>query len=96
MLLRAFSARRKPLLAGLFALSLIIGTLEGLFILIAKSAVTGAQWRTWSIPLLALALIVTVRTLAQILSTRLEFRALFAWLGERRAADVSGLSPSLA
>ncbi|MDB5049869.1 MAG: cydD [Fibrobacteres bacterium] len=85
MLLRAFSARRKPLLAGLFALSLIIGTLEGLFILIAKSAVTGAQWRTWSIPLLALALIVTVRTLAQILSTRLELRALFAWLGERRA-----------
>jgi zinc/manganese transport system ATP-binding protein len=85
MLLRAFSVHRKPLLWTLFALSLIIGMLEGLFILIAKSAVTGAQWKTWSIPLLALALIVTLRTLAQILSTRLELRALFAWLGEQRA-----------
>jgi ABC-type multidrug transport system fused ATPase/permease subunit len=84
MLLRAFSANRKSLLFGLFCLSLVIGSLEGLFILIAKSAVTGAQWRTWSIPLFALAAIVTMRTLAQILSTRIELRGMFGWLRERR------------
>ena len=84
MLLRAFSAGRKPLLLLLFTLSLVLGTLEGLFILIAKSAVTGARWQTWSIPLLVLSAIVTLRTLAQILSARLELRGLFAWLEEQR------------
>jgi ABC-type multidrug transport system fused ATPase/permease subunit len=84
MLLRAFAHRRKPLLLSLFAASLVIGALEGLFILIAKSAVTGARWQTWSIPLLGLALIVTLRTLAQIAATRLELRGVFAWLESLR------------
>jgi ABC-type multidrug transport system fused ATPase/permease subunit len=80
MLLRVFSANRKSLLLLLFAASLAIGTLEGLFILIAKSAVTGAHWQTWSIPLLGLALIVTARTLAQIAAARLELGGVSVWL----------------
>ncbi|MDQ2999915.1 MAG: ABC transporter ATP-binding protein/permease [Fibrobacterota bacterium] len=84
MLLRAFATNRKPLLLALFGLSLMIGIFEGSFILIAKSAVTGAGWQTWSIPLLALAAIVTLRTLTQFLSTRLELRGMFGWLHERR------------
>ncbi len=84
MLLRTFSRKRKSLLLLLFAASLVIGALEGLFILVAKSAVTGARWQTWSIPLLGLAVIVTLRTLAQIAATRLEMRSVFAWLESLR------------
>ena len=85
MLLRAILRRRKALMAGLFLLSLAIGLMEGLFILIAKSAVTGSQWRTGSIPLLILAVVVTLRSLGQIAAARLELRGVFAWLAERRA-----------
>lgn len=84
MLLRVFSANRKSLLLLLFAFSLAIGILEGLFILVAKSAVTGAKWQTWSIPLLALALIVTARTVAQIAAARLELGGVSVWLGRLR------------
>lgn len=86
MLLRVFSANRKSLLLLLFAASLAIGILEGLFILIAKSAVSGARWQTWTIPLLGLALIVTARTLAQIAVARLELGGVSAWLRGLRKA----------
>lgn len=92
MLLRAFSAQRKTLLPILFLASLVIGTLEGLFILIAKSAVTGARWQTWSIPLLALAVIVTLRTIAQIAAMRLELRGVFGWLGGIRGRLLAAVS----
>jgi ABC-type multidrug transport system fused ATPase/permease subunit len=80
MLLRVFSANRKSLLLLLFAASLAIGILEGLFILIAKSAVSGSRWQTWGIPLIGLALIVTARTLAQIAAARLELGGVSVWL----------------
>jgi ABC-type multidrug transport system fused ATPase/permease subunit len=84
-LLRAFSAQRKSRLFLLFLISVAVGLLEGLFILVAKSAVTGARWQTWSIPLLGLAVIVTLRTLAQIAATRLELDGVFAWLAAQRS-----------
>lgn len=86
MLLRAFSANRKSLPLLLLAASLAIGILEGLFILIAKSAVSGARWQTWTIPLLGLALIVTARTLAQIAAARLELGGVSAWVRGLREA----------
>ncbi len=86
MLLRAFSVRRKSLLVLLFALNLLIGALEGAFILIAKSAMLGKGWHGWAGPLSVMAGVVTLRTLAQFLSTRLELRALFAWLGTLRGS----------
>jgi ABC-type multidrug transport system fused ATPase/permease subunit len=92
MLLRAFASRGKPLLAFLFLLSLLIGAMEGLFILIAKSAVTGARWGTWSIPLILLSAIVTLRTLAQILSARIELRGLFAWVESQRSRLLQAVS----
>jgi ATP-binding cassette subfamily C protein CydD len=92
MLLRAFAIRGKPLLAFLFLLSLSVGAMEGLFILIAKSAVTGARWGTWSVPLILLSAIVTLRTLAQILSARIELRGLFAWVEAQRSRLLRAVS----
>ncbi|MEO7778266.1 MAG: ABC transporter ATP-binding protein [Fibrobacteria bacterium] len=66
-----------------FFLSLMIGALEGAFVLIAKSAMAGA-WRGWGVPLAAMTAAVTLRTLIQILSARLELDAVFAWLAGQR------------
>ncbi|MEO6095542.1 MAG: ATP-binding cassette domain-containing protein [Fibrobacteria bacterium] len=69
----------------LFLVSMAVGLLEGLFIFVAKSALSGAQWHSWSLPLLGLAGIVTLRTLAQIAATRLEMDGVFAWLAAQRS-----------
>lgn len=83
-LLRAFSAKRRYRIFLLFLASVVVGLLEGLFVLLAKSIVTGSRWQTWSLPLLGLAVIVTLRTLAQIGATRLEMDAVFGWLAAQR------------
>ena len=84
MLLRDFASGRKPLLGGLLLLSLGVGTCEALFVLVAKSALAGAQWRTWSLPLLILSAIVTARSLGLIASARLELDAARGWIASKR------------
>lgn len=84
MLLKAFASRRKSLLGGLLLMSLGVGACEALFVLVAKSALTGTQWQTWSVPLLILAGIVTARSLAQVTSAQLELAGARAWLAARR------------
>lgn len=84
MLLRDFASGRKTLLGGLLLLSLGVGACEALFVLVAKSALAGAQWRTWSVPLLILAAIVTARSLGLIASARLELDAARGWIAARR------------
>jgi len=85
-MLRAFARRRKAILLVLFLTAWGAGLLEGLFVWIAKMAVANELGRAWGLPLAILAAIVTARSLLLIFAARLETRAVFAWLAERRAS----------
>src|SRR2546423_9719879 len=85
-MLRAFARRRKAILLVLFLTAWGAGLLEGLFVWIAKMAVTNELGGAWGWPLAILAAIVTARSLLLIFAARLEARAVFAWLAERRAS----------
>lgn len=87
MLLRAFLAQRKSLILLLLALGLTVGSLEGAFILLAKSALVGNDLhRGWIAMLVGMGLLVTTRTAIQIMATHFELRAVFAFLAEKRQA----------
>lgn len=84
MLSREFLGARKRVVALILLLGLAAGAAEGAFVLLGKAALQGnvqvtlAAWGLFAL--------VTGRVLAQAASATLETRAVFGWLGERRAA----------
>ncbi len=79
MLLRAFWAQSKSLLFRLLLLGFAIGGLEGLFILAIK--MKPSSLGIWGF---GLVIIVTLRSLLQILALRIELSAVKKFLGKRR------------
>src|SRR5688572_16705136 len=85
MVFSAFRAARPWVVPGLLGLAAGTGALEGLFVWLIRDALAagGPRWE-WKVLLLFAFGIVTLRSLLQWVSARLETSAVFAWIGSIR------------